>query len=310
MHLRYAFFILTFAAFFMCISCNTSPSQQGTCLQIVATTGMVADMVREIAGDSAEVTALMGPGVDPHLYKATQGDLRRLQDAQLIFYNGLHLEGKMGELFEKLSRLKSVIAIAEEIPSSLLLDSPKYPGTYDPHVWFDVKLWKQCIPVVLKNLIAKKPKAAQYFETRANAYSQKLDSLDLEVQTKISRIPKEQRILITAHDAFSYFGKAYDLEVKGLQGISTLSEFGLKDRIDLVDFIVDRKIPAVFIESSVPKKNIESIVEGCYQKGHEVQIGGSLYSDALGPEGSVEASYVGAFRYNVAQMVQALTPKN
>ncbi|RKQ42931.1 manganese/zinc/iron transport system substrate-binding protein [Roseivirga pacifica] len=287
-------------------ACSSKREDTNQKLNVVTTTGMIADVVKNIGGDSLQVTALMGPGVDPHLYKATQGDLGRLQQADVIFYNGLHLEGKMGEVFEKLERIKDVIPVSKSIDSNLLLDSPIYQGTYDPHIWFDVSLWSQTIDVVLEELIRQSPNSEKYFIQRATAYRNKLEALHEWCITEIEKIPADKRILITAHDAFSYFGRAYDIEVRGLQGISTLSEFGLKDRVDLINFIVDRKIKAVFVETSVSQKNINAIVEGCKQKGHDVVIGGSLFSDAMGAAGTPEGTYEGMVRANVKTIVESL----
>ncbi len=275
-------------------------------LRIVTTTGMIKDAVENIAGDKADVVALMGPGVDPHLYKATQGDLQKFTDADIVFYNGLHLEGKMGEVFEKVSRLKPVIAVATEVPDSLLREIPGFPGTHDPHIWFDVKLWESAVRVVSDYLQKHDSINAPYYRERSTIYLQKLDSLHEEVKIMMSQIPKEQRVLITAHDAFGYFGDAYNVEVKGLQGISTVSEFGLKDVTQLVNFIITRKIKAIFVETSVSQKSIEAVVEGCEQRGWNVKIGGSLYSDAMGPAGSAEGDYIGMVRANVKKIVEAL----
>lgn len=275
-------------------------------LNVVTTTGMIADVVKNIGKDSVTVTALMGPGVDPHLYKATQGDLARLQQADIIFYNGLHLEGKMGEVFEKLERIKTVIPVARGIEKNLLLDSPVYQGTYDPHIWFDVSLWSQTIVEVTNTLIEARPENRDYFIANAEALRRQFAELHEWVTEQIQTIPPTKRIMITAHDAFSYFGRAYGLEVRGLQGISTLSEFGLKDRVDLINFIVEKQINAVFVETSVSEKNIKAIVEGCEQKGHEVKIGGSLFSDAMGAAGTPEGTYLGMVRANVKTIVEAL----
>jgi len=289
-------------------SCGNLGSDQPTEGQpfIVATTGMVGDLVQHIGGDSVQVKALMGPGVDPHLYKATQGDLADLQHADVIFYNGLHLEGKMGEVFEKLERIKTVVPVAMGIDSSRLLADPVYQGAKDPHIWFDVDLWSKTIPVVLNTLSEVDPESKAYYEKNAEQYAQQLRELHQWVADQIQKIPEEKRIMITAHDAFNYFGEAYDIEVRGLQGISTLSEFGLKDRVDLVNFIVEKKINAVFVETSVSEKNINSIVEGCRQKGHGVVIGGNLYSDAMGEEGTPEGEYLGMVRSNVNTIVSSL----
>lgn len=298
--------ILSFLPLLACESPKKKTDLSGG-MQIVATTGMVADLVKNIGGDSLEVQALMGPGVDPHLYKATQGDLSKLQQADIIFYNGLHLEGKMGEVLKRLGQIKPVVAVAENIPQDALLDDPVYTGTADPHIWFDVSLWAQCIASVEEALAAHDPEHATYYATNAKAYLQELNELHRWVSQEMKKIPADKRILITAHDAFNYFGSAYDMEVRGLQGISTLSEFGLRDRVDLVNFIVEKQIRAVFVETSVSEKNINSIVEGCRQKGHEVWIGGNLYSDAMGAAGSPEGTYLGMVKANVRTMVAGLS---
>ncbi|WP_305983081.1 metal ABC transporter solute-binding protein, Zn/Mn family [Roseivirga thermotolerans] len=289
------------------LGCQPKTSQKTVGkLNVVTTTGMIADVVKNVGKDSVTVTALMGPGVDPHLYKATQGDLARLQQADIIFYNGLHLEGKMGEVFEKLERIKTVIPVARGIEKNLLLDSPVYQGTYDPHIWFDVSLWSQTIVEVTNTLIEARPENRDYFIANAEALRRQFAELHEWVTEQIQTIPPTKRIMITAHDAFSYFGRAYGLEVRGLQGISTLSEFGLKDRVDLINFIVEKQINAVFVETSVSEKNIKAIVEGCEQKGHEVKIGGSLFSDAMGAAGTPEGTYLGMVRANVKTIVEAL----
>jgi len=274
--------------------------------KVVTTTGMIADAVLNIAGDSLEVEALMGPGVDPHLYKATQGDLKKLSDSDLVFYNGLLLEGKMGEVLEKLARIKPVVAVGSSINSSLLLASPLYEDAFDPHVWFDVSLWKQVVQKTSQSLQEFDPSNADYYQQNTLRYLGQLDSLHQQVQQQIALIPREQRVLITAHDAFEYFGRAYNIEVRGLQGISTVSEFGLKDITDLVQFIIDRKIKAVFVETSISERSIKAVVEGCRQKGHEVRIGGSLYSDAMGASGTPEGTYIGMVNANVITITQAL----
>lgn len=287
-------------------SCDNNKASESGLLTVVTTTGMIADIVKNVGKDSVEVTALMGPGVDPHLYKATQGDLGRLKCADIIFYNGLRLEGKMGEVFEKLELIKTVIPVARGIDSTFLLDDPVYKNSFDPHIWFDISLWASTIGEVTTTLIQSDPESAKYYEENAKTYTEELLNLHEWVIAEIQKIPESNRIMITAHDAFNYFGRAYDIEVRGLQGISTLSEFGLKDRVDLVNFIVDRKIKAVFVETSVSEKNIKAIVEGCRQKGHDVIIGGNLFSDAMGADGTPEGNYIGMVRANVKTIVEAL----
>lgn len=299
-------YLIILLAAFALWSCGTTNQENSGKLNIVATTGMVADVAKNVGKDSVNVTALMGPGVDPHLYKATQGDLGKLQAADIILYNGLHLEGKMGEVFEKLERIKTVVPIARSINEAMLLDDPVYQGTFDPHIWFDVSLWMQTVVEVTNTLIEARPELADYFKANADAYRAELADLHEWVINEMQSIPPSKRIMITAHDAFSYFGRAYGIEVKGLQGISTLSEFGLKDRVDLINFIVDKQIKAVFVETSVSEKNIKAIVEGCAQKGHTVEIGGNLFSDAMGAAGTAEGNYVGMVKSNVRTIVEAL----
>jgi manganese/zinc/iron transport system substrate-binding protein len=289
-----------------CGQAGDEARQQNGLLKIVCTTGMIADALQQIAGDSAEVTALMGPGVDPHLYKATQGDLQELRSADVVFYNGLHLEGKMGEVLEKLGRLKPVVALADSLPAGRLLNSTDYAGAYDPHVWFDVALWSEVVGIAGRQMARLYPQRAAYFMANTEAYQGKLQALHEQVKVQITSIPEQQRVLITAHDAFGYFGEAYGIEVRGLQGISTISEYGLKDVSALVDFITERSIAAVFVESSVPTKALEAVVEGCAQRGHEVRIGGTLYSDAMGAAGRPAGTYVGMVRENVGVVVEGL----
>ena len=275
-------------------------------INIVTTTGMIRDAVENIAGENAEVVALMGPGVDPHLYKATHGDLEKLTKADVIFYNGLHLEGKMGEVFEKLGRTRPVIAVASGVPDSLLRAVPGFQGTHDPHIWFDVSLWKHAVNAASVFLQEYDSANADSYKENTARYMSQLDSLHESIKKYVRDIPEQQRVLITAHDAFGYFGDAYGVEVRGLQGISTVSEFGLRDVTNLVDFIISRQIKAIFVETSVSKKSINAVVEGCHQKKWNVRIGGSLYSDAMGPDGTPEGNYIGMVNANVRSIVEAL----
>lgn len=278
----------------------------GNVLQIVTTTGMIADAVDNIGGDRVKVVSLMGSGVDPHLYKATQGDLEKITGADLLFYNGLHLEGKLEQVFKKAGRLRPVVALAEGIDRNALRKIEGVENMWDPHIWFDVSLWKEAVKTISYTLVKADSLNSDYYKSRTNAYLQKLDSLHAAVKAKILEVPESGRVLITAHDAFGYFGGAYDIEVRGLQGISTLSEFGLRDVTSLVDFIIDRKIKAIFVETSVSQKSIEAVVEGCSGRGWEVKIGGSLYSDAMGESGTPEGTYVGMVNHNVNVIVESL----
>ncbi|AXM90225.1 Tromp-1 [Anoxybacillus thermarum] len=294
--------IVVWTALLLLFGCETKEHKKDV-IYIVATTGQIADLVERVGGEHVHVEALMGPGVDPHLYKATQGDIQKLSQADVIFYNGLHLEGKLGEIFSKMSKTKKVVPISEAIPKEKLID---VDGVYDPHIWFDLDLWSYAVRTVKDELSAIDPKHKQTYEERAEEYISQLMKLKEEAKREISSIPKQQRVLITAHDAFHYFGRAYDIEVVGLQGLSTDAEYGLKDVQQLVDLIVSRNIQAVFVESSVSKKAIEAVVEGAKQRGHHVSIGGELFSDALGRKGTEEGTFIGMYRYNVKTITQAL----
>lgn len=300
-------FIICVLSICICTYCNPKKKEiVDRKLKVVTTTGMIYDAVRNIGKDSVEVEALMGPGVDPHLYKATHGDLERLNDADIVFYNGLYLEGKMGDVLEKLNRIKPTVPIGEVIPKELLIKTNLHGGQYDPHIWFDVQLWMRTLSSIANELSNLDPENRAYYQFNLQSYLKDLQKLDMEIREKIGSIPLKQRILITAHDAFTYFGKAYQMEVRGLQGISTVSEFGLKDVNDLVKMIVERKISALFIESSVPPKSINAVIRGAQSKGHDVVLGGSLYSDAMGAFGTPEGTYTGMIRANVDKMVNAL----
>ncbi len=285
---------------------NRAADDSGAPLQIVATTGMITDALAEVAGEYATVEALMGPGVDPHLYKAAQGDLKKLTQADAIFYNGLHLEGKMGEILSKLARMKPVVAVADSLPNAKLINSTDYASAYDPHVWFDVALWAEVAGIMGEAMAEIDPAHAAAYRSNAQAYQEELQSLHQWVAAQISAIPEKQRVLITAHDAFEYFGRAYGIQVRGLQGISTVSEYGLRDVTELVDFITSRGIKAVFVESSVPSKALEAVVEGAKRQGHMAKIGGTLYSDAMGAAGTPAGTYPGMVRANVETITKAL----
>lgn len=299
-------FYILFLCCFLLSSCTPVSQKLSSKPYIVVTTTLLADAIRNIVKDSAEVVSIMGPGVDPHLYKASLGDLRKFMEADFIFYQGLHLEGKMAEVLEKLGRTKSVTGVGNNLPSKLI-HQPVVGGDFpDPHIWFDVSLWKELVFIASDVLAKQNPQAADYFIKNADSYAKELDSLDTFVRSQIHSIPERKRVLITAHDAFSYFGRAYGIEVKGLQGISTQAEFGLKDVSDLVKLIVDRDIQAVFVETSVSDKALRAVVEGVASKKKKVVIGGLLYTDALGAEGTPEGTYIGMIKYNVNTITKAL----
>lgn len=271
---------------------------------VVCTTGMVADLVRAIGGSHVKVTQLMKAGVDPHLYKASPGDIRSLSQADLICFSGHHLEGKMADVLGKLSKTRRSVAVTEGIDAQRLLKNDE--GIIDPHLWFDVSLWRIAANRVRDELVKLDPQHADAFLHAATVYDKELELLHRYAQDQLSKIEKSRRVLVTAHDAFQYFGRAYQLEVKSIQGISTESEASVKQVNDLVTFIADRKIKAVFVESSVSEKNIKALVEGCTARGHQVTVGGELYSDALGTEGTAAGTYIGMVRHNVDTIVKAL----
>ncbi len=278
----------------------------GRKIRVTATVGMVADTARRVGGERVEVTQLMGAGVDPHLYKASQGDIARLTEADVILYNGLLLEGKMGDIFVKMARSKPTVAVSEAIDSKLLREPPEFQGHYDPHIWFDVELWSQTIPPVVAALSELDPSNKSLYADNGDKYRAELQELHGWCKEQISSIPERQRILATAHDAFGYFSRAYGIEVVGLQGISTSSEYGVEDIRRMVELITSRGVKAVFVESSVPKRSIEAVVEGCKAQGHPVVIGGELFSDAMGEPGTPAGTYPGMVRHNVETIVQAL----
>jgi manganese/zinc/iron transport system substrate-binding protein len=294
--------------------CAQPASQQGPAdfsertMRVVATTNIIGDLVREVAGDRVDLTTLMGPGVDPHLYKASEGDVQRMAQADVVLYNGLDLEGKMTEVFAQMEqRGITTSAIADEaVPESLRIGSEEYVGNHDPHVWFDVELWARVARHVGEVLAAKDTARAEAYRTNAAAYAQRLDSLDQYVTQQMQRIDAERRVLITSHDAFSYLGRAYDIEVRGLQGISTTSEAGAADVQALAQFVADRQIPAIFVETSVSPRGIQAVQEAVAAKGYQVEVGGTLYGDALGNRGTPEGTYLGAVRHNIDTIVSGL----
>jgi manganese/zinc/iron transport system substrate-binding protein len=272
-------------------------------IRTTATVGMVADLVRKIGGDWVKVDCLMGPGVDPHRYKTTPGDVRRLRSADLIVFSGLHLEGKMAEVLHRLGAYKESLAAAEAIDHSSLFHEA---GAADPHVWFDVSLWKKAAEAVAEKLIAFDPSHAEDYRRNAAAYYKQLDELHAYARKSLATIPKDRRVMVTAHDAFRYFGRAYDVEVRGIQGISTDDEAGVKHVNELVQFLIERRVKAVFVETSVSDRNLRAVLEGCQARGWKVELGAELYSDALGDEGTPDGTYLGMVRHNVDAIVEAL----
>ncbi|WP_068141857.1 metal ABC transporter solute-binding protein, Zn/Mn family [Roseimaritima ulvae] len=300
-------------AWVACLGCNGPASQtEGPAaeldypIKVTATVGMVADIVRQVGGEQVAVTQICGPGVDPHLYKVTRDDAQTLSNADMIFYSGLMLEGKMSDTLVKMARRRPVIAVTEAIDESVLLEPEEMQGHYDPHVWMDVSAWAQCVTAVADALAEFDPAHAAEYEQRAAEYRTQLQALHQYGQEAISTIPADSRVLVTSHDAFNYMGRAYGLDVQGVQGLSTESEAGLQRVNELVDMLVKQDVHAVFIESSVPRKSIDALVEGAQAQGHQVTIGGELYSDAMGKAGTYEGTYIGMLDHNITTVTRAL----
>ena len=287
-------------------ACKPEKKENGK-LQVVTTTTMITDLVKIIGGDKIDVLPLMGAGVDPHLYKASEGDVSKLFNADVIVYNGLHLEGKLEEIFEKMRHQnKVVIAVTDAIDKSTLLSSEDFASNYDPHIWFNISNWEFITAYVVEQLSKVDSKNAEAFKANGAKYLEDLATLKLSVSEKINELPVEKRILVTAHDAFNYFGKAYNFQVVGLQGLSTATEAGVKDVQKLAGFILENNIHAIFVESSVPKRTVEALQAAVKSKGKEVVIGGTLYSDALGDVGTPQGTYIGMYNHNVNTIVNGL----
>lgn len=274
--------------------------------QVVVTVGMIGNVVQEIGGEQVVVHQLMGSGVDPHLYKATRDDVRAIMQADAVFYAGLMLEGKLIDVLEKVGQRRSVIAVTQRIEEQSLLKTGGDAAHYDPHLWMDVSVWRQIIPAITEELCRLDPGHRSLFEQRAANYSDQLEALHQSAIERLKTIPKERRVLITSHDAFNYFGRAYGIEVIGVQGLSTESEAGLQQINGLVDLIVQREVHAVFVESSVPPKNIEALIDGAAARGHRVVIGGELFSDAMGEAGTEAGTYIGMMEHNIRTVVRGL----
>jgi manganese/zinc/iron transport system substrate-binding protein len=294
-------------------SCTSNPAELASIgagtnskLRVVATTGMITDLIQRVGGDRVEVTGMMGPGIDPHQFKASAGNVRSMERAEVIFYNGLHLEAGLGNVLERMGEQRKVIAVAEVLDQTLLIAPQEFEGAYDPHIWFDVSLWMRAVEKVRATLSEIDPDGAALYQANAAAYLEELTLLHTYVLEQAKRVPAERRVLITAHDAFNYFGKAYGFEVRGLQGISTSSEASTGDIQALASFIVERQIPAVFVETSVPQRTIEAVQAAVQAKGFRLHIGGELYSDALGDPGTPEGTYTGMVRHNIDTIVEAL----
>lgn len=304
-------FFSWFLTLFFLVGCKGpvgDPPRDGT-LKLVATTNVVADLAATIGGERVTVQGLMGPGVDPHLYKASEGDLRRIAAADVAVYNGLHLEARMGDVLGRLAGRPRPVAVAEAIPVELLLDDPDEGGMADPHIWFDPELWVRAGAHLAEFLGGVDPDGSEYYRIRSEEMKVMAAKLMAELQHAVETVPVEQRVLVTAHDAFGYFGRAFGFEVHGLQGVSTVAEAGAADVQALASFVAERRIPAIFVESSVSPRTIHALQAAVRARGFEVAIGGELFSDALDAPGTPAGTWAGMMRHNVAVIVAALAPE-
>ncbi|MBA3530736.1 MAG: zinc ABC transporter substrate-binding protein [Ardenticatenales bacterium] len=276
-------------------------------IRAVVTTGMVGDVVHNVGGERVEISQLMQAGVDPHLYKASEGDVQRLAGADIIFYNGLHLEARLTDVLAQMDQTgKPTVAIAEGVPEEELLAPPEFAGFHDPHVWMDVKMWLHTIDPVRDALIELDPDHAEQYRANAEEYRTRLQALESYVQQRVQELPAERRMLVTAHDAFNYFSKGYEFDVFAPQGISTETEASVEDIRSTIDVLVERNVPALFAESTISPDIIKAVQEGAKARGHEVTIAGPLYTDAMGNEGTPEGTYEGMIRFNIDTIVDAL----
>jgi manganese/zinc/iron transport system substrate-binding protein len=278
-------------------------------IDAVATTGMVGDLVTNVGGDRVDVDSLMGAGVDPHLFKASERTLRTMERGDVVFYNGLHLEGGLSFVLEEMGKRQPTVAVSDSIPRELLRTQPEFEGNYDPHIWFDVSLWSMACQETITGMQELDPTWASTYQSNGEAYLAELSDLEEWVFEQVATVPQERRVLITAHDAFGYFGRRYGFEVRGIQGASTATEAGARDVQNLAELIAAREIPAIFVESSVPRRTVEALREAVRSRGFEVRIGGQLYSDAMGDRGTPEGTYLGMIRANVTTIVNALLGK-
>ena len=312
--MKHPLILVAFCMLGLCtlLGCARQPAAPGseandTTLSIVTTTGMITDLAQRIAGDRATVTGLMGSGIDPHLYTPTRSDIQKLLAADIVLYNGLHLEGKMTDALERVAGSgKTVRAVTEEIDESYLLSPEQFNGHHDPHVWMDPTAWAKSAAVIRDTLSGHDPDGASEYAANAEVVINDINALDAYAERVLHSVPDEHRVLVTAHDAFSYFGQRYGYEVVGIQGISTESEAGVRDIERIVSLLVDQKIGAVFVETTVSERNIKALIAGANARGHTVVIGGNLFSDAMGPSGSYEGTYVGMIDHNVTIIARAL----
>lgn len=306
MILRRTLSLAAILATFLAFALPTSAARAADKLNIVATVSMIGDALTAISGDRAEVTLLMGEGVDPHLYRQTQSDIAAMVRADAVFWNGLYLEAQLEEFLEKLAESKPVYALGEAVPVDRRLSNADYSDRYDPHIWMTPELWRYAVEAARDALTELDPQGAQVYAANTEAYLEELDRLAAFARESLATVPQEKRVLITAHDAFGYFGRGYDFEVVGIQGLSTESEAGLQRVDEIVNMIVDRDIEAIFVETSVSERNVRALIEGAGARGHKVVVGGQLFSDAMGSAGTYTGTYIGMIDSNVTVITNAL----
>jgi manganese/zinc/iron transport system substrate-binding protein len=304
-------YLKVFIFIFLFFSCESgkkeeNKSPENSKVKILATTNIIADLLEKTLPEEFEVVSLMGAGVDPHYYKASQGDLVKMQNADIIVYNGLHLEGKMTDILSKLAKRKTVLNLSKGLNENDILTSGDHTKVVDPHFWFNILLWKKAGENLLVKIGRKYPKLEKKITQKSAQYFKKLEGLDQTVRGLLERVPKEKRILYTAHDAFRYFGEAYEVEVLALQGLSTTTEYGIKDINDMVETILESDISAIFVESSVSPKAMKAVVEACTEKGKPIKIGGELFSDALGDKGTEGEDYISMIQHNIHTFIEAV----
>jgi manganese/zinc/iron transport system substrate-binding protein len=285
------------------------PADTDTAPRVVATIAMIGDVASSVTGECARIDTLMGPGVDPHLYQAKASDVRLFERADTILYAGYSLEGQLGKVLEKLSAKKPTVAVAPASIGTAELITVQDVYGIDPHLWMDVALWSRIAPTIAETVAKVAPDCGEAMRQRASDYRERLEALDAWIGKSVATIPERQRVLVTAHDAFAYYGRAYGIEVKGIQGISTESEAGIADIREMVKTVVEREVPAVFIESTINPRTINAVIDGAAERGHEVVIGGELFSDAMGEPGKPEGTYIGMLRANTIAIVEALGGK-
>jgi len=308
--LKFFVFKMIFCVILLSISgSNLIAAPKSYPFKVTTTVGMVGDIVKNIVGKKGKIKNIIGEGVDPHIYRATRNDVFELIRADIVFYSGLMLEGKMGDALIRVAMKKPVYAVTQLVNEKFLLQPAEFDGQYDPHLWMDVSAWKMAVKAVVNKLGEFDPANKVYYLKRGSKYLSNMEKLHKYGLKSIGSIPKDKRVLITAHDAFNYFGRAYDIEVKGIQGLSTESEAGLKDINNIVDDIVKRDIKAVFVETSVSSKNVKAIIEGASARGKKVVIGGVLFSDAMGNPGTYEGTYIGMLDHNITVITRSLGGK-